>query len=118
MRNQKLRAHLFDLSRIFGKQISVEDFKRLAEIEKEGHALAEDYCNGVVDTDEHTRLERRLISEVNRITCADEGVLHFNSDPRGYFLKISDEYLRKIEDFDISMDWGGYGVIVPDEVQS
>lgn len=36
-----------------------------------------------------------------------------NCDPRGYALKIPNEYVRGHE-LDIHKDWGGYGIIAPD----
>lgn len=44
-----------------------------------------------------------------------------NRDPRGYALKIDDEWLRKMRDnpntvhlASIERDWGGYGIIAPE----
>ncbi len=37
----------------------------------------------------------------------------FNGDPRGYTLKIRDEYAREHQ-LKIHRDWGGYGIIAPD----
>lgn len=36
-----------------------------------------------------------------------------NRDPRGYALKIDDEWMRK-HDAKLYRDWGGYGIIAPD----
>lgn len=36
-----------------------------------------------------------------------------NRDPRGYSLKIPDEYVSEHE-LDIHRDWGGYGILAPD----
>jgi hypothetical protein len=36
-----------------------------------------------------------------------------NRDPRGYCLKIDDEYTRANK-LDIGTDWGGYGIIAPE----
>lgn len=37
-----------------------------------------------------------------------------NGDPRGYALKIEDEWLRDRPEVRIHKDWGGYGIIAPD----
>jgi len=44
---------------------------------------------------------------------AEDGMIpvFFNSDPRGYALKIKDDYTR---DITIYRDWGGYGILAPD----
>jgi hypothetical protein len=36
-----------------------------------------------------------------------------NGDPRGYALKIREEYVRE-HALDIHRDWGGYGILAPD----
>lgn len=36
-----------------------------------------------------------------------------NGDPRGYAIKIRDEYVRE-HGLSIHQDWGGYGIIAPD----
>ena len=36
-----------------------------------------------------------------------------NGDPRGYALKIRDEYVRA-HDLAIHRDWGGYGILAPE----
>jgi len=51
----------------------------------------------------------------NRVCDRGAGVIptFINYDPRGYALKIKDEYIR---DHHIKLynDWGGYGIIAPD----
>lgn len=37
-----------------------------------------------------------------------------NRDPRGYALKIDDEWMRAHRDVVLHRDWGGYGIIAPD----
>jgi hypothetical protein len=39
--------------------------------------------------------------------------MFINRDPRGYSLKIDDEYCREHK-LNIHQDWGGYGIIAPD----
>ena len=39
--------------------------------------------------------------------------IFLNGDPRGYALKIPDDYVRD-NDLNIHRDWGGYGIIAPD----
>ena len=37
----------------------------------------------------------------------------FNGDPRGYTLKIDDDYMRKNKIYPFYSDWGNYGIIAP-----
>jgi hypothetical protein len=37
-----------------------------------------------------------------------------NRDPRGYALKIDDEWMRAHPQFRLHTDWGGYGIIAPE----
>lgn len=113
---QAIKSHLYDLSKVFGKYISFHDFSRLKEIEKEGHAMAEAYCNGTIDSDEYDKEERRMMREIGTLTLASDGIIHLNGDPRGYFLKINNEWIREnCRDFG-HKDWGGYGIVCPEEL--
>jgi hypothetical protein len=40
----------------------------------------------------------------------------FNSDPRGYALKIDDAYMTELikKGFNLHLDWGSYGIIAPE----
>ena len=37
-----------------------------------------------------------------------------NRDPRGYALKIDDEWMRARQEVRLATDWGGYGILAPD----
>lgn len=37
-----------------------------------------------------------------------------NGDPRGYSLKIEDNWMRERQNLRLHRDWGGYGIIAPD----
>ena len=41
----------------------------------------------------------------------EEDVMFINRDPRGYALKLTEEFSK---DKRIYKDWGGYGIIAPD----
>jgi hypothetical protein len=85
--------------------------KQLLSLESKAHKIAEDYCNGTFSGDfekEDEKIERKLCSILMIHYCGRE--VFFNSDPRGYALKIKSE---KAHDFYFK-DWGGYGILAPD----
>ena len=94
--------------------------RALRRLEVEVTRWSEAVCNGDIDPSEDERrstldaFDRRLI----RILGAAQDdpaamALHINLDPRGYALKLDDEYVRA-NDIEIYRDWGGYGIIAPD----
>lgn len=109
--------HTVNLSKIF--DISIEQvskiYPRLKRIESEGHRLAERYCNGDIDNVEYDNSINKLQNRLKLLFPINEKykLIQFNGDPRGYYLKISDEYVKQ-HDLTIYRDWGGYGIICPD----
>jgi hypothetical protein len=116
-RNQTVR-HFSNLGRILNKtpeEVS-EVYGSLKKIESRGHRLAEKYCNGDIDSDQWEKETEKIKALLSKILPEDllKNTL-LNGDPRGYFLKISDEYMRA-KDITLERDWGGYGIYCPDEV--
>lgn len=116
----KIRKHGEDLLNIFPKakeQDTVELYKKLRRLEGEAERLAVNYCNGEINSDNYESRRDLLIKRVNNLL----GNVHnrkplvpvFLGDPRGYSLKIRDEYVRE-HNLSIHSDWGGYGIIAPD----
>jgi hypothetical protein len=117
MKNEKLTKHIENLSKVVGVPISKENFKTLAEIELEGNRFAVKYCNGDIDSERYFTLENQLMSRVQDILGYPvKNIIFLNSDPRGYFLKIKDDYMREYR-FKLETDWGGFGIVCPDWVQ-
>jgi hypothetical protein len=97
--------------------------KRLRRLEAKAHRIAEQYCNGEIDGDESNKAERAILNSLAKILYSGPeampkcGMLakaiFVNSDPRGYALKIDDEYVKE-HALKIHQDWGGYGIIAPD----
>jgi len=89
--------------------------KKLRRIETAVYKPILDYCNG--DCDDKTvntavnRAHKRLCDILGFQTC-----FHINRDPRGYALKIDDEWMRNPANNagNIQRDWGDYGLIAPD----
>lgn len=94
--------------------------KKLRRLETEGERLAVAYCNGKMQSDAYDASSDKLMAKVNSLlgngvdTSAVVAVFH-NGDPRGYALKIDDEWMRaNARDSRLHRDWGGYGIIAPD----
>lgn len=95
----------------------------LRRIESAAHKFAEDCCNHLDLTDaEHTSRVNGFLARANTLlgNGSDEhkyGIgktpIFVNGDPRGYALKIDDEYMRAHK-IDLHRDWGGYGIVAPE----
>lgn len=99
--------------------------KKLRKLEREGEALGLRLCNGpeFKNEDGIDLVEARILIKVDAIlNFTQEKIPVFvNRDPRGYALKIDDEWLRTIpteamrQRFSpLHRDWGGYGILAPD----
>ena len=92
--------------------------KKLRRLEAQAAALALRGCNGPEwdsEEEEMTAYEAVLTQVKNLLFgCGPEDVPVFiNCDPRGYALKIDDEYMRSHK-IKLHTDWGGYGIIAPE----
>ena len=104
----KIQKHGENLKTIFKLDVdSVKLCKKLFRLENKAHRLAEDYCNGITDNIESETI--KIINKVKKILNTNE--VFFNGDPRGYALKLCDQFSK---DKNIHKDWGGYGIIAPD----
>ena len=123
---EQIQKHGENLNRIFNTGIDpVTLCKRLRRYESKLNKLATDYCNGDngVNSDNIEELAAPIMQQVykllkNGIYMDDRPHMRkvpvfFNTDCRGYALKINDQYLRAYN-IDIYKDWGGYGILAPD----
>jgi hypothetical protein len=89
--------------------------KALRRIETKGNRLACDYCS--LEGFNPETLDRYDISATKRVLALlpnlPKEALHLNHDPRGYYLKVDDEYIRA-NGIDIHRDMGGYGILAPE----
>lgn len=82
------------------------------KFERAAHDLATDSCNGEVPGYEAQQDETLRL--LNSALGNDGSVPVFiNGDPRGYALKIEDEWMRANK-AKLYGDWGGYGIIAPE----
>lgn len=125
----EIEKHGNNLNKIFNTRLDpVKLCKKLRKLELKAAKLAEDYANGEngVTTDNIREKELPIMKEVYKIL--NNGIYNddrphmkkvpvfFNTDPRGYALKINDAYVKLLEinGKSIFKDWGGYGIIAPD----
>lgn len=98
--------------------------KKLRRIEGAAHKLAEDCCNHLsMESEEYFIRSSRLYDRIAktlfpRSLMGTKDTLHYtgifiNLDPRGYALKIDDEYMSK-HNIQLYRDWGGYGCLAPE----
>ena len=114
----RIERHGEQLKAIFNLPADTDPIKlckSLRRIENKAERYATDYCNGVIDIAEMETSHDKILKAVDKILKPKQtGVpIFFNQDPRGYALKIDDEYIRN-NNIRIMTDWGGYGIIAPD----
>lgn len=114
---QKIEKHGNDLKKIFNlREIdAVKLCKKLHTIEGKANAIAVAYCNGIIDMDKIDSEGEKIMNRLDKILNfrAQNIPVFFNRDPRGYSLKIDDNYIRNNQ-IDIYRDWGGYGILSPE----
>lgn len=101
-------------------EIGQRMYKRLLSVEREAHKAAEDYCN--LPNFDWEKATDKARGKVERIFNGKLPAGFFvNGDPRGYALKINAgneagmEYHPEYIPAGLHKDWGGYGILAPDE---
>jgi hypothetical protein len=117
---ERIEKHGRDLLAIFPgatEQDPVKLCKKLRRLEGQAAAVALRMCNGPEFTreDEPDELLDAILAKVDALLAFNAaGVPAFiNRDPRGYALKIHDEWMVSHSGV-LHRDWGGYGIIAPD----
>ena len=115
---EQILQHGFKLIRAFNLPQGTSPVglcKAVHRIENKLHQYAEDACNGVFPEGKAGKVEKSALKRLDiLLNFKAQGIPVFiNGDPRGYSLKISDEYMRA-HDLDLPRDWGGYGIIAPE----
>lgn len=119
----QIKQHGENLNAIFDTGLEpIVLCKKLRRLETKAHRLAEDYCNGDIDEKEFIIAEHNIMKSVRKVlninneyplASDDSWPVIFNSDPRGYALKIHDSHMKE-RCLDLYKDMGGYGIIAPD----
>lgn len=117
---EAIRQHGEQLNAIFHTGLDpVVLCKKLRRIEGAAHKLAEDCCNYLsMESLEYDKRHGRIADRIAAVLEETWGELErhgvfVNLDPRGYALKIDDEYMKDHE-LKLSRDWGGYGILAPE----
>ena len=89
--------------------------KKLRRLEAKAAALALQNCNVGVPEDEYWIRKEAILTKVQILLgyATSDVPVFLNGDPRGYALKIDDEWMRKTS-ARLHNDMGGYGIIAPD----
>ena len=112
---QRIERHGENLKAIFNLSDDVDSIKlckQLFRLENKAHRLAEDDYNG---ENVKTEVEKifKSICKILNLKNINDFEIFWNNDPRGYALKIDDEFVRKNK-LEIDRDWGGNGILAPD----
>jgi hypothetical protein len=89
--------------------------KWLRQLEKAASSSAEALCNGEIDQEvwgSRVRLYLDRLDDCLGFRVKNIPVI-INGDPRGYALKISDNYMKG-NPHNLFRDMGGYGILAPD----
>ncbi|QGH73415.1 MAG: hypothetical protein [Podoviridae sp. cty5g4] len=89
--------------------------KKLRQLEIKGHKIAIALCNGEIASDEIEVESDKVLNKVDSLLGfrAMAVPVFLNLDPRGYALKINDEWMRESQ-CKLHRDMGGYGILAPD----
>lgn len=113
---EREHKHIENLSKIMNCNFidAKAAYHEMRKIQHTGSKLAVDYCNGDIDSEQYEAKTEPLLLRFKALLPAELAKnSFFNSDPRGYFLKINDEYMRKNK-LSLESDWGGYGIYCPE----
>ena len=110
-----IKKHGENLNIIFSTGIEpIKLCKKLFRIENIMNLRATEYCNGEIDCEQWESLcrlqDRNLDKVLNHIEQRIPVI--FDSDARGYTLKIDDQWMRTNK-VTLYQDWGSYGIIAP-----
>lgn len=113
---QRIEKHGNDLIAIFPscEFEPIELCKKLRRLENKLDRINTDYCNGTISEEDQEALEYEIILKLRKVLNSKcEYPFYFNRDPRGYAIKLDDDYVRD-NNIQIYRDMGGYGIIAPD----
>lgn len=111
---EAIKKHGENLNKIFKTDMDpITLTRKLHRIESAAHKLAEDACNWLsMESTEYEKRHSRVVARVKALV-GNKVPVKINMDPRGYALKIDDEYMRK-HNLQLYKDWGGYGILAPE----
>jgi len=108
--------HIENLGKLFNLDYNDAEglYRSLRRIETKLNRIYEVACERELWPQE-TEVKTRLKERAKKLTKNANGLI-FNSDPRGYSIKIDDQVNRELRNQGINLysDWGGYGILAPD----
>lgn len=106
--------HLIDLFKL-GNTDPVNLCRKLRRLEAKADRINTAYCNGDMTTEQHAIESGKITEAVKKIFNSDRfnAAFYYNSDPRGYSLKLRSEWTHENAP-SLQTDWGGYGLLAPD----
>lgn len=118
---EKIAAHGENLRTIFSLPSNVDMIpicKKLFSLENKANRLMVDYCNALTDCDTVDYATEKIYNAALKILSLSHGsplarAIIINRDPRGYTLKINDDFMRT-NSIVLHSDFGGYGILAPD----
>lgn len=72
-------------------QLAISAYKHLKPIERKLHRLSEDYCNGIIDTQEYDTKCAKLLKEAQVAANWTGLKIYHQTDPRGCALYLIDD---------------------------
>lgn len=113
MYEKQIAEHISNVNKLLNAKLNRAGYDFLLQLEEVSHKQCESWCNVGYTDDERDDFEKlvfKLICDVLHID-GHEAII-FNGDPRGYALKVCDDFVRK-STVNIYRDMGGYGILVP-----
>ena len=113
---KRVESHGINLLKLFpNSKISdpVQLCRKLRQLELRASRFTIAICNGTTSQEASDQGLEKIEAEVNALLCNTDVPIFINRDPRGYAIKIDDEWMRTSAN-SIHRDLGGYGIIAPD----
>lgn len=109
------QRHVSNLKKLFPRLRKLDDadaLSKLYRLEAKQSRLAVAYCNGELKMEEYLDRSEQVISQaIDLLGPRSKPIIEANGDPRGYALKLDEEWSR---DKKIYRDFGGYGILCPE----
>jgi len=114
LRNKYIAEHINDINKLFDARLNRDGFDFLLQLEEVAHNKCEQWCDHGYSDQEREDYEKYIIGLICDVLDIEghESII-FNGDPRGFTLKIDDDYVRENKS-NIYRDMGGYGIFAPD----
>ena len=114
LKQKYIDEHIHNINELFNASLDRGKYEILLELEELAHNQAEIWCERSYSDKEREEVEKYFISTLtDLLSITGHQAIFFNGDPRGYALKIKDDFIRDSK-VNIYKDWGGYGIFAPD----